>query len=714
LTHDTLIEPIQHSNRHWHERRRRRALTTAVTIGILFYLAVLAFIALDSIFSRGGPDAAELQEQLTKVEVTIAANSGTATAELQTRVVVDNVTATAVANERATSTTEAQQRQDDVATATEEFYVRSTEEAIAAVTATANALVTQQAIDATSTSSAELAITATAAADIAATAQALVERGLVRPLYPGVSIGGADSRAAGTLGAFVQDEQGNIYLLSHIEILGSPGYAAETAVLQPGPIDGGRITNPDNEAETDIVAAYVLTPTLPTSGPFPISSLVALARLDADIDYLVSHPDTGAMVGVDAPVLGESVRLIGRTSGIVDGRVTGISISAPLSFDFASNTQQQTTFAGAFAVESSLVDRAGNPFPMFAPGDEGGLIMDSDNHILGIVVAGSEKLALVAPIQDVLANLGDGFTLLYRGQEIRSFGGYEGFVVAAAFSPDGSLLASGDAFGFVYIQNLVNPDMPPIIINAHSDGVRSLEFSPDGKILASASWDRNIRLWDVTAPDTPLISFFSSLTGDQIWSIDFSPNGRSLISGHDDGRIRIWNLNRVNNAPISLEGHTASVLSVAYSPDGKMLASGSGDGTVRLWDAADLSERPIVLTDHEALVWAVAFSPDGQMLASASADQSVIVRNIADLDAVAVVYTFALPNVASDVAFSPDGTLLAAASYDGSIYYWELSSGAAYVLTGHDDQVNDIVFSGDGRFLASASGDLTLRLWQMC
>jgi WD40 repeat protein len=169
----------------------------------------------------------------------------------------------------------------------------------------------------------------------------------------------------------------------------------------------------------------------------------------------------------------------------------------------------------------------------------------------------------------------------------------------------------------------------------HTDGVTVVAFSPDGSVLASGSWDHTIRLWDPAAGRT--LHTLTRHTG-QINAIAFSPDGRLLASGagledyrhwQGDGHavdptIKLWDV--VSGREIrTLTGSAGEVVSLAFSPDGRWLVSASGtiefrergggavDPMIRLWDVT--TGRVVRALRGPGGAGGVAFSPDGHWLA---------------------------------------------------------------------------------------------------
>ena len=82
------------------------------------------------------------------------------------------------------------------------------------------------------------------------------------------------------------------------------------------------------------------------------------------------------------------------------------------------------------------------------------------------------------------------------GREGVTLGGHEGWVAALAFSPDGSLLATGSHDQTIKLWDS-STGWELTTLSGHTGNVYSVAFSPDGTLLASGSLDGTVRLWDV-------------------------------------------------------------------------------------------------------------------------------------------------------------------------------------------------------------------------
>jgi RNA polymerase sigma factor (sigma-70 family) len=243
----------------------------------------------------------------------------------------------------------------------------------------------------------------------------------------------------------------------------------------------------------------------------------------------------------------------------------------------------------------------------------------------------------------------------------------EGTIWSVAFSPDGTLLATGSKLGTAKIWDVGNL-RERAALDGHTNNVNSVAFSPDGKTLATGSFDKTVRLWDVATGKE-----LRQLPGpqDAVTSVAIAPDGKTLAAAESMARtIRCWDLTTGKELR-TLTGHTDLVWCLAFSPDGKTLASGSRDCTVRLWDTATGNERG-VLKWHVSQVNAVAFSPDGKTLVSAGGtnDNTVEIWDVAAQKELATLKDHT--ETVWSVAFARQAKVFATGGNDGVVRVWRV------------------------------------------
>ena len=109
--------------------------------------------------------------------------------------------------------------------------------------------------------------------------------------------------------------------------------------------------------------------------------------------------------------------------------------------------------------------------------------------------------------------------------------------------------------------------------------ILAVAFSPDGSLLASTNEDGDIKLWDPARGE-----LVRTIRGeaDQLRCLAFTPDGRNVVAAGKGKVIRIWDV-ATGQELLALEGHKAQINALAFAPDGSTLASCSHDGAVRLW-----------------------------------------------------------------------------------------------------------------------------------
>jgi len=195
---------------------------------------------------------------------------------------------------------------------------------------------------------------------------------------------------------------------------------------------------------------------------------------------------------------------------------------------------------------------------------------------------------------------------------------------AAAFSPDGAWLITGNRDGAIRVWSMQT--YIPVDLNGNKGTAHSLVVSPDSQLLAAAGSDGAIKLWKLNdlKADPELLDPHSG----PLYGLSFSPEPANplLASAGWDGAVRIWDP-RTSVQKLVLRGHEGDVFGVSFRKDGKQVASAGADGTVRLWDVESGKELQVFRGSGRAF-HTVRFSPDGTLLAAGSRDGTVRIWDV--------------------------------------------------------------------------------------
>ncbi len=146
-------------------------------------------------------------------------------------------------------------------------------------------------------------------------------------------------------------------------------------------------------------------------------------------------------------------------------------------------------------------------------------------------------LAYARDGQSLVSGNETGTVLLWdleHGRERRRLTG-KGVVQALEFSPDRRelVVAGWGRLALFDAHTLVQR----VALVGHPREVFAAAFSPDGSRLASGGRDGRLWLWDVATGDR--VGTFDG-HGDYIWSVAFHPDGSRIATGSGDGTVRQW------------------------------------------------------------------------------------------------------------------------------------------------------------------------------
>lgn len=260
---------------------------------------------------------------------------------------------------------------------------------------------------------------------------------------------------------------------------------------------------------------------------------------------------------------------------------------------------------------------------------------------------------------------------------------------AMGVSPDGKYVALGTYVGPIYLLNSADGQAVDYLVG-HTDEVLSIAFSPDGTLLASGGNDNKARLWQLDCGG----DFKSKRDIYFDYSVDrviFGGNGNLLairVRNREAGiAYRLWDidgeilLNRVDRH--------YSAISLEFD----MYYNGGEGAEIRRFSDKEVVTKLAGIDAEKFYGHGAAFSKDGDLIAVGDSLGSVRVWRVEDGALIAILETNPMfsyssghltkpalrsgpgPGAIYSLNFNSDDNLLVATNGSGNIFVWEFETG---------------------------------------
>lgn len=284
------------------------------------------------------------------------------------------------------------------------------------------------------------------------------------------------------------------------------------------------------------------------------------------------------------------------------------------------------------------------------------------------------------------------------GGFIKELARFDKQINKVAFSPGGNQLLIGTS------------GVGPLILSVPSGEIRArcprkdlvlaAAFSPDGKMVASTGgYNGEITLWSA---ETGQVIRELAGAGRTVWSVGFGPDGRSIAFGNKLDSEKPNGYGPLEQL-IYLKPEMKGVTGLKGIDEYRVLFGGS------LKDGGPFKREIVQVGDYELRTRTgqllgkepIIYDPELQVF-----KKGVLLRTIKR--------TYSTGRVHRCYTFTHDGRYIISGGANGQLNLYDTETGEAFQpFVGHTSDVWSVAVSPDDKFLVSGSSDQTVRLWDI-